>query len=102
MGKLATGATGLAIGLLVGAVFGGALKMGAAAGMGAATGIGAGICSAALAAQEESLLTPGEIDQVLTRAARDMATTADGLDGEIVGSAAECETIMDRLRRATE
>ncbi|WOI58085.1 hypothetical protein [Palleronia sp. LCG004] len=102
MGKLVTGAIGLVIGLVIGAIFGGALKIGAAAGVGAATGIGAGICSTVIAAQEEGLLTPEEIDRVLNRAARDMATTADDLDGEIVGSAAECEATMDRLRAATK
>ncbi|SHF93115.1 hypothetical protein SAMN05444339_1238 [Loktanella atrilutea] len=102
MGKLVTGAIGLVIGLVLGAIFGGALKIGAAAGVSAATGIGAGICSTVIAAQEEGLLTPEEVDQELTRAARDMVSITDDLSGEIVGSAAGCKAIIDRLRAAID
>ena len=100
MGKLVTGIVGLVVGLMVGSFVGGAMKIGAAAGVGVATGLSAGICSTVEAAQQEGLLTSEQVDQVLNRAARDMAATVYDAEEteEIVGSAGECDAVMSRLR----
>ena len=89
------------IGLVVGAVVGGSLIGGTAAGIGIGTGLSAGICSTVQAAQDEGLLTAEQVDQVLVRAAADMAGT-DGLpEGtSIVGGAAECAKVMETLKAA--
>lgn len=103
MGKVLIGLIGLVVGLVVGAMFGGAVIGGSAAGVGVATGLSAGICSTIQAAQEEGLLTAEQVDQVLNRAAADSAAMAGSeTPGAIVGSAAECDGVMDRLRAASE
>ncbi|SNT41058.1 hypothetical protein [Tropicimonas sediminicola] len=102
MGKVLIGVIGLVVGLVGGAMFGGAMIGGTAAGVGIATGLSAGVCSTIGAAEAEGLLTPEQADQVLTRAAADMAQLS-GVEapGEIVGSTAECEGLMERLSGAT-
>jgi hypothetical protein len=95
MGKVVIFVLGLVLGVIGGALIGGTLIGGAATGLGAATGISAGICSTVRAAEEEGLLTPEQVDQVLTRAAADMSdmATTDG----IVGGAADCEMFMQKF-----
>lgn len=97
------GIVGLVVGAVLGTMFGGALIGGTAAGVGVATGLSAGICGTVVAAREEGLLTDEEIDQVLSRAAADVAA-ASGAEpsGELVGSADDCEAVMQRLRSAGE
>lgn len=103
MGKVVFGLIGLVVGVVLGTMFGGALIGGSAAGIGVATGLSAGICSTVQAAQEEGLLTAEEVDQVLNRAATDSAAMAGGeTPATIIGSAEECEGVMDRLRAASE
>lgn len=98
MGRILIGIVGLIIGLIGGAVFGGSLIGGTAAGIGIATGASAGICMTVQAAEEEGLLTPDEIDQVLTRAAADAAAIAGTeTPGQIVGSADDCTEVLQRL-----
>lgn len=99
MVKIAIGLGGLLVGIAIG-VF---LIGGAATGIGVATGLSAGICSTVEAAIEEDLLTEAEVDQVLTRAAEDLAsmTSGDAPEGELVGSAADCADVMDRITAAT-
>lgn len=92
---------GLVVGLIVGGVAGGALIGGGAAGLGIATGLGAGICSTVQAAQEEGIMTAEQVDQVLNRAATDMAAMSSlESPSAIVGSAAECEGVLEKLRSA--
>jgi hypothetical protein len=98
MGKVGTLIIGLIVGLIGGTMFGGALIGGSATGIGAATGISAGICSTVRAAEEEGLLTPEQVDQVLTRAAADMSGKA--ASESIVGGASECEQVMQTLSDA--
>ena len=101
MGKALIGIAGLVIGLVIGGIFGGSILGGAAAGIGIATGMSAGVCSTVIAAQEEGLLTPEQVDQVLTRAAEDIAEMSGETSPEaIVGSASECEGVMERIRSA--
>lgn len=101
MSKVTTSILGLIVGLIGGTFFGGSLIGGAATGVGLATGLSAGICSTVQAAQEEGLMTPEQVDQVLTRAAADLAE-ASGQAGsaDIVGIAADCENVMIQLRDA--
>lgn len=102
MSKLIVGIIGLVVGLVGGTVFGGSLIGGAATGIGIATGASAGICTTMQAAQEEGLLTAEQVDQVLTRAAEDLGgTAAAGSDGTLVGSAEQCEEIMQKLKDAS-
>ncbi|MDU8946583.1 hypothetical protein [Ovoidimarina sediminis] len=101
MGKVIIGIVGLVIGLVVGGFFGGAIMGGTAAGVGIATGMSAGVCSTVIAAQEEGLLTPEQVDQVLTRAAADLAEmSGEAAPDAVVGSASDCEGVMDRIRSA--
>lgn len=103
MGRILIGVVGLVIGLIGGTIFGGSLIGGTAAGIGIATGASAGICMTVQAAGEEGLLTPEEVDQVLTRAAADAAAMAgsDG-PGEIVGSTDDCAEVLQRLSERAE
>lgn len=101
MGKAIIGILGLVIGLVAGAVFGGALIGGTAMGIGAGTGLSAGICATVQAAQEEGIMTAEQVDQVLVRAAQDLAGTEGVPEGtEMVGGAADCAQVMERLRAA--
>ena len=101
MGRILIGIVGLVIGLIGGTVFGGSLIGGTAAGIGIATGASAGICMTVQAAEEEGLLTPDEIDQVLTRAASDAAALAGNeAPREIVGSANDCTAVLQRIRES--
>ena len=101
MGRVLFGIAGLIIGAVIGAFLVAPVLTGTAAGIGVAQGLSAGICSTVQAAQEEGLLDADQIDQVLNRAAADMADLAgerapDGL----VGGLDECSAVMDRLRAA--
>lgn len=101
MGKAMVGLLALVIGLVAGAVGGGSLIGGTAMGIGAGTGLSAGICATVQAAQEEGLMTAEQVDQVLARAAKDLAG-ADGVpeDVEMVGGAADCVRVMENLKKA--
>lgn len=101
MGKFGFGLIGLVIGLAAG-VFGAiTLGGGAMTGIGVGTGLSAGICSTVIAAQEEGLLSAEQVDRVLVRAANDLAAMANSAGGEaLVGSAAACEDVMERIRAA--
>ncbi|QJF50254.1 hypothetical protein [Roseobacter ponti] len=103
MGKALIGIVCLVLGLVLGTVFGGAVVGGSAAGIGIATGLGAGICSTVRAAQEEGIMTAEQVDQVLNRAAADLAA-ASGADApeSVVGSAGECDAVLERLRTAAQ
>ena len=101
MSKILFLVIGLVIGGLGGAVIVAPLVGGAAMGAGAGTGLSAGICATVLAAQEEGLLTADQIDQVLTRAATDLSGQAAlPSDQPLVGGAAECQAVMDKLKAA--
>lgn len=101
MGKILIGLVGLVVGLIVGGL--GALSLGGGAmmGVGVGTGLSAGICSTVQAAREQGLLTDEQIDQVLRRAATDLADKATlPASEEMVGGADDCEAVMNRLREA--
>lgn len=103
MAKVALLIVGLVVGLIGGTMFGGALIGGAATGIGIATGMSAGICSTVQAAQEEGVMTAEQVDQVLMRAAADLADMSgkEG-SGQIIGASTDCETVMQQLRDAAE
>ncbi|PHQ70718.1 MAG: hypothetical protein COB97_04125 [Paracoccus sp.] len=101
MGKFLIGVVGLVAGLVIGAFVGLNFGGGAMMGAGVATGFSAGMCSTLQAAQEEGLLTPRQVDQLLDRAARDVAGLASIQPGEtIVGGTAECAVVLDQLKAA--
>lgn len=99
MGKVVFGIIGLIIGALGGTMFGGSMLAGSAAGVGIATGLSAGICSTVIAAEEEGLLTPEQVNQVLARAATDMGASVPD-DAALVDTKADCEAVMQKLRDA--
>ena len=102
MGKVIIGVIALLLAIIGGAMFGGAIIGGTAAGVGVATGLSAGICSTVTAAEEEGLLTPEQVDQILSRAAADLAEmSGETSPGDVVGTIAECESVMERLRSAS-
>ncbi|TCO71556.1 hypothetical protein [Rhodovulum euryhalinum] len=97
MGKILIG---LVIGLLLGGV-GAFLTLGVGAGVGVATGLSTGICATVKAAGDLGIMTPEQVDEVLTRAAQSVSGAVDLPEGEpMVGSAAECEAFMARLKDA--
>ena len=101
MGKAVIGIIGLIIGAVLGIVFGAPLMMGTAAGLGVASGLNAGICATVQAAQDEGLLSAEQVDQVLTRAASDIAAVQGlELEDDILGSSAHCEKVMADLAAA--
>ena len=101
MGKAVIGIIGLVVGAVLGIVFGAPLMMGTAAGFGVASGLNAGICATVQAAQDEGLLSAEQVDQVLTRAASNIADMEGvELENESIGSSANCEKIMADLAEA--
>ncbi len=96
MGKLILG---LVIGLFLGAAGVFFFGSGAAMGVGVATGLSAGICGTLKAAQDESLITAEQADQVLNRANTNFASF-QGLETseEIIGSASACEEFLAKIR----
>ncbi len=103
MGKAVVGIIGLIVGAVLGTVFGGAMMTGTAAGIGVASGLNAGICATVQAAQDEGLLSAEQVDEVLTRAASDLAAL-QGREPEddILGSSAHCEKVMAELAEAAK
>ncbi|MGJ8586185.1 MAG: hypothetical protein ACSHXD_19000 [Marinosulfonomonas sp.] len=102
MGKFGSGIIGAIIGVAVGAVGGLSLGGGAMMGVGVATGLSAGVCSTVQAAQEEGLLTAEQVDQILNRAAADLTSGTNLPEGEqMVGSAAQCDDVMAKLKSAS-
>ena len=101
MGKAVIGIIGLVIGAVLGTLFGGAVMTGTAAGLGVASGLNAGICATVQAAQNEGLLSSEQVDQVLTRAASELAAVQGREpDGDILGTSAHCEKVMAELAAA--
>ena len=101
MGKAVIGIIGLIVGAVLGTVFGGALVTGTAAGFGVASGLNAGICATVQAAQDEGVLSAEQVDQVLRRAASDLAAVQGReLEDDIIGSSAHCEKVMADLAEA--
>lgn len=103
MGKVLIAILALVVGLVAGGLGGAAIGIGGGAGVGIATGLSAGACSIAQAAQAEGLLTDEQVDQVFNRALADLrALTPEAEAGAepIIGSAAECEAVLARLRQA--
>ncbi len=101
MGKVLIAIVFLLIGLVAGGFGAMTIGGGAMAGIGVATGLSAGICSTVKAGQEEGLLTAEQVDQVLNRASRDLTGMAELPEGEeVVGSAAACDRVMQRLMDA--
>jgi len=93
----------LLVGLIVGGaaalIFGGGALLGVGAGAGIATGLSAGICSTVTAAQELGIMTAEQVDEVLTKAVLDVSGAATLPDDQtIVGSTAQCEGFMAKLR----
>jgi hypothetical protein len=103
MSKAVIGIIGLVIGAVLGVVFGGAVMTGTAAGLGVASGLNAGICATVQAAENEGLLSAEQVDQVLTRAATDLAAV-QGREPEddIIGTSAHCEKVMADLAEAAK
>ena len=103
MGKTLIAVLALAVGLVVGGLGGAALGIGGGAGIGIATGLSAGACGIAQAAQEEGLMTAEQVDQVFNRALgnlRALTPEAETSAEPMVGSAADCDAVLARLREA--
>lgn len=101
MSKILIGVLSLIAGAILGVVVLGPVLVGGAAGIGIATGLSAGVCATMTAAQEEGLLSTEQVDQILTRAASDLAEmSGKTLDGEIVGSIDKCGNVMEQIRNA--
>lgn len=95
MGRVLFGIIGLVVGLVGGALFGGAILGGSAAGVGIATGMTAGVCTTVIAATEEGLLTPEQVEQVMARAAADLGSTMEAAPEAT--TVAQCETFLQNL-----
>lgn len=103
MGKFLIGGV---IGLVLGAV-GAFMSLGAAVGAGAgagiAVGLSAGVCTMARSAQDLGVMTAEQVDEVLANAVRLFDETAEIQDDtEIVGSAAQCDEALARLKGVVE
>lgn len=95
MGKVLIG---LIIGLVVGAA--GALMFGGGAmmGVGAAAGLSTGICSIVEAASQSGVLTPEQIDELLSAASANLSDQPGVESGQIAGSVEQCTQVMNDLR----
>ena len=101
MGKALIGVLGLVVGATLGVFLVAPVITGTATGVGIATGLSAGICATMQAAQEENLLTRDQIDQVLNRAAADVAELAgEDAPEEMVSGVDGCDAVMERLGSA--
>lgn len=101
MGRFLIAVIGLVIGIAIGGFGAMTLGAGAMAGLGAGTGLATGICSTVKAAQDEGIMTVAQVDQVLNRAAKNLAAmSGKPVEKEVVGSAAACENVLARLREA--
>jgi hypothetical protein len=100
MERVLFGVIGLAIGAIGGTLFGGALLGGSAAGIGIATGMTSGVCSVVMAATEEGLLTPEQVEQVIARAAIDLGGAVDGAPEAM--TVEQCETVMQDLMNSED
>lgn len=90
---------GVAAGFLAGVTIG----VGGGTGMGVATGLSVGACGIANAAQDEGLLTPDQVDQVLNRAVTDLRALSPEIetDAEKIASGSfECDAVLKRFREA--
>jgi hypothetical protein len=100
MGKVAISIISLVVGVVIGGV--GAMTIGAGlmAGIGVGTGLSAGICMTVEAAEDLGLMNDKQIDQVLIKAVENISgTTEIPEDEKIVGSAAQCQEVMAKLKR---
>jgi hypothetical protein len=89
---------GLVVGLIIGAV-GGFFVLGAGTGAGVAVGLSSGICSTVRAAQDLGLMTAEQVDEVLAQATRNFGGEVP--EGQtLVGSAAECDAFLAKLKAA--
>lgn len=100
MGRIAFGLIGLIIGAIGGTVFGSALLGGSAAGVGIATGMTTGVCTTVLAATEEGLLSPEQVEQVMARAAADLGGTVEATPEAM--TVAQCAEFMQNLMAAND
>ena len=101
MGKGLFATLAFVVGLIVGGIGGGMMGVGTGAGVGVATGLSAGVCGIANAAQQESLLTEEQVDQVFNRAVsnlKELTQDADSGGETIVGAASECDAVLQHLR----
>ena len=103
MGKyLIGGIAGLILGGII-AFFSLSAMVGAGAGAGIAVGLSSGVCLTVNAAQELGIMTAEQVDEVLNQASNSVRETAGAAAGpEIVGSAAQCDEVLARLRTAAE
>ncbi|WP_369025835.1 hypothetical protein [Qipengyuania sp. RANM35] len=103
MSKTVVGILAFVAGLAGGAFLVAPLIGGTMVGVGAGVGLSTGICSTAQAAQELGYLTPGQLDEVLNKAAMDLSGKAEIPEGEkAANSAAACKEVMDRIANAKE
>lgn len=89
---------GFIAGIVVGAV--GALVFGGGAmmGVGAAAGISTGICSLVQAADQSGVLTPEQIESLLSTAAAELSDRPGVETSQIAGSVEQCAQFMNDLR----
>jgi hypothetical protein len=100
MGRVLFGIVGLVVGLICGTLFGGALLGGSAAGVGIATGLTTGLCTTVIAATEEGLLSPEQVELVMARAAANLGGTLDAAPQAT--TVAQCEAFMQDLMSGSD
>ena len=94
----------LIIGVAAGFAGGAMVGVGSGAGIGIATGLSAGACGVAKAAQDEGLLTAEQVDRVFSRAIGNLRALSPEVEHDamqIAGGAGECNTVLERLREAS-
>lgn len=100
MGKVAISIISLIVGIVIGGAGAMTIGGGLMAGIGAATGLSGGICMTIEAAQDLGLMNDEEVDQVLTKATENLSGVSEIPDDQkIVGSAAQCQEVMAKLRQ---
>ncbi|MDW4496566.1 hypothetical protein R5H30_01125 [Sulfitobacter sp. D35] len=102
MNKALVAILSLVVGMVLG-YMGSAAMIGGAAGAGIAVGLSSGICAVTRAAEEEGLLTTDQIDQVMQRAATDLAElSGNTAEGEISNTSESCDAVFEKLRAGQE
>jgi len=99
MGKFVIALITLVVGMLIGGF--GALTFGGGAmmGVGLGTGLTTGVCMTVQAAEDLGLMTPAQVDQVLTRAAENLAGHVDASDEfKTTDTSAECKEFLAKFK----
>jgi len=93
---------GAVIGAVITFVVASGLLLGVGAGAGIVTGLKAGACLTAEAAKAKGYITAQQVDELLTAAAKQVASQKLAEESAFTGSDAACQKVIDELKSAAQ